>query len=91
MNKCILVLVVGNLSEPLQDFLKTEADKKRIEGTVQADEAGRIRMVICGAKDMIDQFIDKIYAQSSHYELGEIDIEPFFKHKDFRGVFRIVK
>lgn len=92
MNKCVLIIFMGDLAnQQLQDFLKKEAKKDSVEGTVQLDELGKIRVIICGSKDNIDQFIDALYNSSAVYSLTDIEVEPFYKHKDFRGVFRIIK
>jgi acylphosphatase len=91
MNKCVLIICMGNLSnENLQEFLKKEARKNHIEGTVHSED-GKIRIIINGTKESIDQFIDALYNNSAKYDLADIEVEPFYKHKDFRGAFRIIQ
>jgi len=92
MNKCVLITVLGDLSsEALQSFLLKEAQKRKLEGTVHLEDSDRIKIALFGAKDNVDQFVDNLYDHCTKLKLSEIEVEPFFKNKDFRGVFRILK
>ena len=92
MNKCVLITALGDLTnEALQNFLNKEAHNGSLEGTAYAEGNERIKIVLFGSKDNLDQFVDNLYDNSAQLNLSDIEVEPFFKNKDFRGVFRILK
>jgi len=92
MNKCVLITALGDLNnEALQHFLNKEAHTGSLQGTAHAEGNDRIKIALFGAKDNIDHFVDNFYDHSAAFELYDIEVEPFFKNKDFRGVFRILK
>ena len=47
-------------------------------------------IIICGKNDHVDEFIDLLYEKSSKFNLDDIQIESYFKEKDYRGVFRVI-
>ena len=42
-------------------------------------------------KEGVDAFLDELHKSAGAAELKEIEIEPFLKDKDYRGVFRIIE
>lgn len=92
MNKCVLITALGDLTnEALQNFLNKEAHKGSLQGTAHSEGNDHIKIALFGAKDKVDQFVDNLYDHSAKLNLSDIEVEPFFKNKDFRGVFRILK
>ncbi len=94
MNKCLKITFRGDLPK---DFLKSVvqkyAQKLSLEGTVQRVHAdGAItRIIACGTKDAIDDFLDVLYEGATTTDLNEIEVEPFLKDRDYRGVFRVIE
>ena len=90
MNKCLKVTLSGKLSSSFGEVLQKHAKKLKVEGTVQAFPESTIRIIACGHKDAVDAFLDELHKAAVAASLQEIEIEPFLKDKDYRGVFRII-
>lgn len=92
MSKCIKITFTGN---PNQDFLQKVVQKHarslKVEGLAQGSEEGHFKIIVCGDLDTIDSFVDMIHKESVKALLKDIEIEPFLKDKDYRGVFRIIE
>jgi acylphosphatase len=93
MNKCLKITFGADVPEGfLQNFIQKTAKKFNLEGTVQMIPAeDRIKIVICGPKDKVDQFVDVLHKGSGKAVVDDIEIEPFLKDKDYRGVFRVIE
>lgn len=94
MYKCLRI-TLSTTKVPAQ-FLKKVIQKKAVqlelEGTAQlARPEPIIRIFVCGLKDQVDSFVDFLHKGPGDIEMKSIEVEPFFKEKDFRGVFRIVE
>ena len=91
MNKCLRIFCTAEpIGDILRSFIQEHARKLGLEGTAQVVE-GQIKIMVCGKKDDIDVFIDILHAGNNKFSLSEIEIEPFFKEKDYRGVFRVIE
>ena len=94
MKQCLQIMFVLNVPRTfLQNVIQKKARELGIEGTAQAtiDRESAISMVICGQKEVLSDLVDVLH---KHYEKKEIDnlqIEPFLKSKDYRGIFRIIE
>ena len=91
MNKCLRITFSADFPEGfLQSFVQKHARKLDLEGVAQVMD-NMVRVVACGDKDKVDEFLDMIYKGSSNYTPDNIEVEAFLKDKDYRGVFRIVE
>ena len=76
----------------LKKFIQKKALQLELEGTAQLIKPHSIiRIFVCGLKDHVDSFIDFLHKSPGHVHMNSIEVEPFFKEKDYRGVFRIVE
>lgn len=93
MNKCLKITFVADFPENfLQTVIQKNAKKLSIEGIAQIVGPGKkVRIIACGMKDSVDQFLDVLHRGVSECALEDIEIEPFLKDKDYRGVFRIIE
>ncbi len=92
MNKCLRIVFTADFPEGfLRSFIQKEAQKFNIEGIVQVASEKEIRIVACGTKDEVDEFLDSLHKGSSKCIPEDIQIEPFLKDKDYRGVFRVIE
>ncbi|RTL07240.1 hypothetical protein EKK58_03630 [Candidatus Dependentiae bacterium] len=91
MKKCVKIILQGNFPEGyLFNVIKKQAQALNVEGTGQAIEEGSIRIIICGNPTIIDQFMDFLH-KIDPAVVQSIELEPFLKEKDYRGVFRIIE
>lgn len=92
VSKCIKITFTG---KPKQDFLQKVIQKHaktlQVEGLAQGSEDGQFKIIACGDGEKIDSFVDMIHKESVKAILKDIEIEPFLKDKDYRGVFRIIE
>ena len=93
MHKCLKITFHGTIPEGfLHDFIQKEAKKFNLEGTVQVlASENRIKIIVCGVKDAVDDFVDSLHAGSGRAMPEDIQIEPFLKDRDYRGVFRVIE
>lgn len=94
MNKCVRISF--SCQKLPKDFLREVLLKKarllEIEGTAQMSVAdGRVKIVACGSKDNIDEFMDFLHKGPGKTVLDDIEAEPFLKDKEYRGVFRVIE
>lgn len=50
-----------------------------------------LRIIACGLKEQVDQFVDLVHKDAAQAGINDINIEPFVKAKDYRGAFRIIE
>ena len=92
MKKCLKITLVGKLPTGfVQKHIQKNARSLGIEGTVQSIEENTIRIVVCGQKEPVEEFLDLIHKESAKVDFDYIEIEPFIKSKDYRGVFRVIE
>lgn len=93
MNKCLKITFVGDFQKGfLQSFIQQQAKNLGLEGIAQVIiPESKVRIIACGVKDSVDQFLDLLHKSSSVYDLRELEVEPFLKDKDYRGVFRVIE
>ena len=51
----------------------------------------KARIVVCGPKEKVDEFLDIVHKGTAKYVPEEVEIEAFVKDKDYRGVFRVIE
>lgn len=92
MAKCLKITFSGSLPEGfLRDFVQKHARSLGLEGTAQPMPDETMRVLICGEKDAVDQFLDILHKGTGKAIPENIEFEPFVKEKDFRGVFRVIE
>jgi acylphosphatase len=93
MNKCLRITFSASVPEGfLHDFIQKNAKKLNLEGVVQmVPVENKIRVIVCGHKDQVDAFVDILHKGKGKTLLEQIEIEPFLKDKDYRGVFRVIE
>lgn len=92
MNKCLRITLQIKVEETLlQNYIQKNAKKFDIEGTAQAIDKQNIKIIACGESENIDKFMDTIYAGYKGITPVVIEVEPFLKDKDYRGVFRLIE
>ena len=91
MKQCLrITFTLDSESKFLQDTVKKYAYKLEIEGAAQVIE-GRIKIVACGMKDNMERFIDVLHKGSKTARPDDVEVEPFLKDKEYRGVFRVIE
>lgn len=91
MDRCLKISVSGTIPDNfVETIIQTSARQCGLEGTVQAVDAHHIYIVACGEQEFLDQFLDILH-QRNKAGVDDIEIEPFLKAKDYRGVFRIIE
>lgn len=93
MHKCLKIILSGAVSTDfLRLFVQQEAAKLMLEGTAQVlPEASCASLIICGQKERLDNFVDLLHQHAAREGIDSVEIEPFLKTKDYRGVFRIIE
>ena len=91
MKQCTKIKVTGTVQGVFyRDFVKKQASKLEIEGTVQNNKDGSVVINACGLTEKIDLFIDSLYDGPPKSQVEDIFIEPMIERREFRGVFRII-
>lgn len=94
MVQCLRIFFSIILPKKLLHNIYEKAKGLNLEGTVQTvqqTEHVDVRIVVCGSKEAIDDFIDYLHVEISDKVALPAEIEPFIKDRDFRGVFRIIE
>ncbi len=72
--------------------IQKKGTKLGVEGTIQFVPTDKeFRIIVCGLKEQVDQFVDLIHKDAALAGAADINIEPFVKVKDYRGAFRIIE
>ncbi len=88
MNKCLKITVtVERMEGFLHTVVQRQARKCDLEGMVQPVGKEQIRIIVCGKKDKVDSFVELLQKEA----IKDVEIEPFIKDKDYRGVFRVIE
>ncbi len=93
MNKCLKITFDAEVpADFLRSFVQKNAKKCELEGTAQLVDAGeKVRIIVCGAKELVDSFLDMLLRGTSSFAPEAVEVEPFLKDKDYRGVFRVIE
>ena len=91
MNQCVkITLVVKTSEELLKNLIKKHAERLAIEGVGNIENSDTIKIVANGSNNAIDEFIDALYDGYKGAKPTIIEVEPFMKDRDYRGVFRVI-
>ena len=89
MSLCLRIrFSIGSPDGFLRNFVQKNAKKFNLEGTAQFLEGSIVLVVVCGARDNVDLFVDAIHEKSDKYKIEGIELEPFLKNRDYRRAFR---
>ncbi len=92
MNKCLkITLTLDHKDGFLQNVIQQNARKFELEGVVQALSSDKIKIIVCGEKEQVDFFVDTIHKESVSTPIKEIEIVPYSRDRDYRGVFRVIE
>lgn len=92
MNKCIRIEFDAEIGK---DFLHKKILKKArealLEGVAYQTDAGGFKIVLCGSNEALDDFLDFFHKEMALVAVNELEILPFLKDKDYRGIFRVIE
>lgn len=92
MKKCLkITFIAHSLDGGFKESVQNAARKLNVEGTVQFIEPNEMVIIACGSKDNIDAFLDTVHQGFGVYVPEDVQVEPFLKEKDYRGIFRILE
>lgn len=94
MKQCLhITFLLRAQKKILQTVVQKAARDLEIEGTAQSSgpESLTIMIVACGAKERLSDFIDILHKEAVQKNIEDLQIEPFIKVKDYRGVFRVIE
>ena len=92
MKKCLKITITAEFSpESLTAVILKYARQLEVEGTAQVVADNEIRIMACGTKENVDEFLDILHNSSGKYVPEDIVVEPFIKERDYRGIFRIIE
>ncbi len=92
MYKCLKITFTADLPKGfLQKSIQNNARKLAIEGVAQLLMDNYVKIIVCGSLEQVDIFLDLLYKEITEIELEELQVEPFLKDKDYRGVFRVLE
>jgi len=92
MKRCLKITITGSFYETIaEDFIKKNAQKIGLEGTVSIQMPSSITIMACGEQDLLEDFLDLLHKGTTKATFESIDIAPFLKERDYRGVFRIIE
>lgn len=86
----LITITIGLAKNFLENFIKKAAIEYKIEGTARLVSSNQIELAVCGDSQRIDDFIDLLYKNFEKYKIEDIVLEPFFRDRDYRGLFRVV-
>ena len=91
MKRCLKIMVTGSFYETIaEDFIKKNAQKIGIEGTVSITPTS-LTIMACGEEEPLEDFLDLLHKGTAKATFESIDISPFLKDRDYRGVFRVIE
>ena len=93
MNQCLRITFVVPVGkrEKLRAKIHKQARTLLLEGTVQVVRDTHIKVVACGSRENMEQFLDTLHHEIARQKCDTLEIEPFLKERDYRGVFRVIE
>lgn len=92
MSQCLRISFSMDVPKDfLHTFIQKHARSLQLEGTVQVESTSVVKIIICGKKESLDEFVDLLHKRAAKEELENMELEPFISEKDFRGVFRVIE
>ena len=90
MTKCVRIVCKCTHSKNLIDAIQKYAQKLSLEGILQIIDDQTFTIIVSGSKESTDRLLDGLYKIGSIAEPFSLEVEPFHKEKDYRGVFRVI-
>lgn len=91
MSRCIkMTFEVKNGNERLFEEIQKKAREYQLEGFIMASSPQAIKMIACGVSADLEVFLDTVDEIIVRQGGQNVEIDPFLKDKDYRGVFRIM-
>lgn len=92
MNRCMrITCAVHKDQKHVHALVQDYAQKFLLEGMVQPVTQSTVRVIVCGAAQAVEEFIDELHNSFVATQVAEIEVEPFLKDRDYRGVFRVIE
>lgn len=92
MNQCMrITFIAEGGKESLHSFVRRQAKEFSLEGVVQPFTDDKVRVIVCGPRDNVEDFIDTLYSGANEKMLDNLRVEPIMKDRDYRGVFRVIE
>jgi acylphosphatase len=93
MNQCLRIMfeVPSEKKKTIRSLIQEEAKKLILEGTVRIMPGSNLKVIACGNKHKMDMFLDVVLKEVSKAQCDGLEIEPFLKDRDYRGVFRVIE
>ena len=92
MKKCLkITLIAKSIDGEFKESIQGAARKLDVEGTVQFVEPNEMIIIACGSKESIDAFLDTLHQGFGAHMPEDVQVEPFLREKDYRGIFRILE
>lgn len=92
MNRCMRITCsVQKDRNLLHSFVQKYAKTFSLEGMVQPLSETTVRVIVCGTENAIEDFVEALHSSVVEHNLDTIEIEPFLKNRDYRGVFRVIE
>ncbi len=92
MKKCVKIAFHAPLKKDiLHSFVQHYARSFALEGVAQAQAPDIVKIVVFGEMEAIDNLVDVIHKEAQKYSITQIEIEPFLKDRDYRGIFRVIE
>jgi len=86
-----ITFIAGGGKDNLHSFVRRYARQFSLEGVVQPLTDNKVRIIVCGPRDKVEDFIDTLYSGITQKKLDDLRVEPFMKDRDYRGVFRVIE
>ncbi len=92
MKQCIRInFTLEKIPKNFLTIIQENAHKHKLEGTGQIVDTTTLKIAACGDPHGIEVFVDFIHQITVDMVAGAIEIEPFVRQRDYRGVFRIIE
>lgn len=93
MNQCLRITfeVPKERRQTVRSLIQKEARSFFLEGTVRIMPGSNLKVVACGDKNKMDMFLDSVLKEIEKLRCDGLEIEPFLKDRDYRGVFRVIE
>lgn len=93
MNQCLRITfeVPNDKKQEIRSLIHKEARKLVLEGTVRLMPGSNLKVIACGNKNKMDMFLDCVLKEIQNLRCDGLEIEPFLRDRDYRGVFRVIE
>jgi acylphosphatase len=86
----LITLTVGLARKFLDEFVKKYANSFGLEGSARLAFGNKVKIIVCGDSEKVDDFIGLLYQNFEKYKIEDISVESYFRERDYRGIFRVI-